>query len=412
MAVSRRNRYFRSLKGLNAQGFISPASTNYTAATTFALFVQGVGAGTIANGVVGIFNAATNAIQTVALVAGTKYFIAQAVDGQIKKSVIFTAGTGNMEIRRTAYTAPVLQQVIVGFNGTSGVLGTIIPTSGSLTMGIQVRDLSPATQPFPVQEGEVRVTNTAATEYDIVASIVSNLSNIPDYEGNTDAAFVRVGLISNGTKTAIATVTATVIEGSPQIVYAGGVHTLVVGDILQVTLNGADRVYKVVSVPSTTIAVLDRPWADTGGTTAAGGTAKVTVQTEYGIVITAFVHDTAFSVTRTGTLLTNNATVTEVTAWKQGSGAAWQVAALERETQVFSGYSSANAAFPDDMGKPQNFVSETEATTFDVWFLKYKNETPSMAYMNENAVHFGYILLAAPSSGTTAQDEFNTIFGT
>lgn len=411
MAVSRRNRYFKSLKGLNAQGFFSPANTNYTAATTFAAFVQGVGAGTIANGVVAIINATTNAVQTAALTAGAKYFIAQAVDGQIKKSVVFTAGTGNLEIRKTAYTAPVLQQTIIGFNGTSGVLGTIIPASGSLTMGLQVRDLSPATQPFPIQEGEVKVTNTSAIEYDVVAAIVANLSNIPDYEGSSDAPFVRVEMLSNGTKTAIAVVTATLIEGSPQVVYSAA-HTLVVGDILQVTLNGADTVYKVVAVPSTTVAVLDRPWAATGGVTAAGGTAKVTVQTEYGIKITAFVHDTAFSVTRTGTLLTNNATVTEVTTWKQGSGAAWQVSALEKETQVMAGYSSANDAFPDDMGRPQSFVSETEATTFDIWFLKYRNETASMAYMNENTHHLGYIVLAAPSSGTTAQDEFNTIFGT
>lgn len=409
MAVSRRNRYFKSLTGLNAQGFFSPA-VEITAATTFAAFVRGVGAGTISNGTLAVVNASTNAVQTAALTAGAKYFIAQAVDGNVKKSTIFTAGSPSLEVGKTAYVAPVKQRTIVGYNGSSGVIGTVVPAAGSeINLTLSVRDTSPASQPFPVQEGTTRITNSAATEYDAVASLIANLGNIPDYEGNSDVAIVRVEMLSNGTKTAIATVTATVQEGSPQVSYSAA-HTLSVGDILQITLNSDSTVYKVVAVPSTTLAVLDRPFAGISGTTAAGGTSKVTVPTEYGIMLTSFVEDTAFVVTKGDDLV--GATVTESVTWKKGSGAAWQVAEMEKETQVFAGYTTDNEAFTEDYGKPTNFVSPESGVIYNTWFLKYLNTTPSMAYANENTHHLGYIIIAAPTSGATPSNELDTILGT
>jgi hypothetical protein len=409
MAASRRNRYYKNLSGLNAQGFFSPASTNYTSATTLAGFVNGVGAGTITNGTIAIINATTNAVITGALSAGTKFFIAQALDGSVKKSTIMTFGGSDLEIKKTAYTAPVLQQTIIGYNGTSGVIGTIIPTAGNTkTLALSIRDTSPATQPFPVQAGSVTVKNSAATEFDAVAALVSDLMNVGDFEANSDGNFARVEIITNGTPTAIATVTATCLEGSDVVTYSGA-HTLVVGDILNITLNGVTRAYKAAEILSSTVVRLDRPFAGTSGTTAGGGTAKVATITELGIVITAYVQDTCFVVSKGNDLV--DATVTNVTAWKLGSGAAWQVSALEAETQVMSGYTTGNEAFAADYGKPTSFVSETEATTFDLWFLKYKNTTPSMAYMNQNTEHVGYVVIAAPSSGTTAADELVTILG-
>jgi hypothetical protein len=407
--ASRRNRYFKSLQGLNAQGFFSPA-VEYTTATTFAGFVAGVGAGTISNGTMAVFNASTLAVQTAALTSGTKYFIAQALDGDVKKSVQFTAGTGNITVTKTAYSAPVKQRTIIGYNGTTGVIGTVIPAAGAeINLSLTVRDTSPASMPFPIQDGTTRITNSSATEYDAVASLVANLANVPDYQKNGEQGFVRVELISNGTKTAIAVVTATVQEGSPQIVYSAA-HTLAVDDILQITLNGDSTVYKVVSVPSTTIAVLDRPFAGVSGTTAAGGTAKATVITEYGIMLTAYVEDTAFVVTKGDDLV--NATVTNVTTWKQGSGAAWQIAEMEKETQVMAGYTTGNESFVDDYGKPTSFVSPESGVIYNTWFIKYLNSTPSMAYANENTHHVGYIVMAAPTSGSTPSNEFDTIFGT
>ena len=409
MAASRRNRYFKSLSGLNAQGFFSPA-VEYTTATTFAAFVLGVGAGTISSGTVAVINASTQAVQTAALTSGTKYFIAQAVNGSVKKSVTFTAGTGNIEVRKTSYVAPVKQRTIIGYNGTSGVMGTIIPAAGAeINLTLSIRDTSPGSQPFPVQEGTTRITNSAATEFDAVASLVANLSNVPDYESNSDVNLVRVEMISNGTKTPIAVVTATCQEGSPQVTFSGA-HGRAIGDIIQITLNSLDTVYKVVSVPSATVVVLDRPFAGTSGTTAAAGVSVVTVPTEYGIVLTSFVEDTAFVVTKGDDLV--NATTTETTTWKQGSGAAWHVAELEKECQVFAGYTTGNEAFTEDYGKPESFVSPESGVTYNQWFIKYINSTASMAYPNENTHHVGYIILAAPPAGSTPSNEFDTIFGT
>ena len=64
MAKSIRNRYSRSLEGLNAQGFFSPSgvAAAATAATDLKGFINAAVEGSIA-----VFNAATNAVVTVLL---------------------------------------------------------------------------------------------------------------------------------------------------------------------------------------------------------------------------------------------------------------------------------------------------------------------------------------------------------
>ena len=84
MANTIRNRYSKSLEGLNAQGFFSPTGSNTTsasAATTLEAFLNSGSEGDI-----GIFNASTNVAVAIAgaLSAGTKYYVAQIVDGLIK----------------------------------------------------------------------------------------------------------------------------------------------------------------------------------------------------------------------------------------------------------------------------------------------------------------------------------------
>jgi len=405
MATSRRNRYGRSLNGLNAIGFFSPV-TAYTAATTYTEFVS-LSALAANNGKMAIINDTTKAVLTSALTSGTRFFIAQVVDGDIKKSPVMTFSTGTV-IRKTVYNAPVLQETRVGYNGSTGTLGVAAPAAGQTnTYTISARDTSPASQPFPIQEGTAVVKSTTATIYDITASLVSDFLNVPDYEKSSDINFVNAEIITNGTATAIATVTATVIQGSATVTYSGA-HTLVVGDLLEFTATG--KTYKVVQVISSTVAVLDRPYAGTSFTTAAGGTAKKTVVTATGIAFTAFVEDTNFVLSKNSSL--SGALVTFTTPWKQGSGAAWQASLMEEETHVFSGFTTGNYPFVQDMGKPTSFVlnPETSAVQYTMYFIKYTNTTDSMAYFNQPTSAFGYLIMGIPNSGGP-QATIDTVLG-
>jgi hypothetical protein len=398
MATSRRNRYSKSLEGLNAIGIISPAVA-YTNQTTFAAFVASA-ADSANNGKVAIIDASTNNVKTTALSAGDKFFIAQAVDGNIKKTPTMVFGTANnTNIKKTAYAAPTKQVVSVGYNGTAGTSGIAAPSAGSSkTYVLSVRDTSPSTQPFPVQEGRVKVTNSSASIYDIAAQLITDLQNLKDYYNSADINFVEAKLLLVGTDTQIATVTGTFTKGSVNVTYSGS-HTLAVGEIVSIGNAGTSQVYKVVAVPSATTVVLDRPFVGDTVTTGAGGTYKVTVPTEVGIVISAIVEDTTFVVTLQENL--SSATVTNTTAWRQGSGAPWQVALLEEQTAVMDGDTVQNAQWPKDYGQPTRFVvdPETSALQYTQYFISAYNKTASMAYPNEIASSRSYVIIACPNSG-------------
>jgi roadblock/LC7 domain-containing protein len=287
MATSRRNRYSKSLEGLNAIGFVSPASA-YTAATTFGAFVASA-ADSANQGKLGIF-LENGDVKTTALAAGDKFQIAQIVDGNIKKTPFMVFGTANgTKVRKTAAVTPVKQVVTVGYNGTAGTTGIAAPSAGSKnTYVLSVRDTSPANQPFPVQEGRVEVTNSSASIYDIAASLVTDLQNLKDYYDSADINFVEAKILLVGTDTQIATVTGTFSSGSDIVTYSGS-HTLAVGEIVSIGNAATSQVYKVAEVLSATQVRLDRPFVGATVTTGAGGTYKVTVPTNVGIVMDSLV---------------------------------------------------------------------------------------------------------------------------
>jgi len=88
MPASRRNRYSRSTTGLNAIGFFA-AQLAYTAAANYSAFVA-LSASSANNGAMGVFLYPAMTLQSGAanLNAGDRFFIAQIVDGDIKKSPI------------------------------------------------------------------------------------------------------------------------------------------------------------------------------------------------------------------------------------------------------------------------------------------------------------------------------------
>ena len=120
-----------------------------------------------------------------------------------------------------------------------------------------------------------------------------------------------------------------------------------------------------------------------------------------GLLITAVAEDVVFSVGASEDLAA--ADISMLTEWKQGSGAPWQVASMEKETQVFAGETTQNIAFREDFGRPNSFVDPAADPTavvnqYSLWFIKYRKGTPSMAYYHEYVDNFGYIILGHLSS--------------
>ena len=404
---SLRNRYAKSLEGLNAIGFVSPAVV-YTAQTTYAGFV-GSAATAANNGTLAIINADTMAVRTTALAAGDRFFVAQIVDGNIKKTPIMVFGTANgTTVKKTAYNAPVKQVISIGFNGTAGTSGIAAPSAGNKkNYVLSARDTSPSTQPFPVQEGRVVVDNASATIYDIAAALITDLQNLNDNYKNADVNFIEAQLLLVGTDTQIATVTATFTKDSKLVTFSGA-STCSVGDIISVGNAATSQVYKVAALSGANAVILDRPFVGTTTTTGAGGVYKVTVPTEVGIILTAIVEDTTFVVTLQEDLA--NATVTNTTAWKQGAGAAFQVIAMEEQTQVMDGLTTNNAQWPEDYGKPTKFAAaDGSGVTYNQYFISAYNKTASMAYPNEIASSASYCIIACPIGGSTPDATVSTV---
>lgn len=407
MAKSLRNRYSKSLFGTNHQGYHSKSVAYATAANLGAFALTGT------EGQIGIFMTATGLLKSDALTAGDKFVIAQIKDGELRKTPELTYGSGNLAITKTDYEAPVKQITHIGYNGTSGSLN--IPTiAAGQEYVVTARDTTPGTQPFPVMEGRAVVSNASGVdEYDIVFKIVADLLNLYDFENNADNAFIVPEIICDTAQAAIGTATLATTNGSRLLTYSAA-HSLAVGDYVRIRTV----VYQVVSVPSTTTVILDRDYTGTTEATLATGTTAVTHgkltyvsgTTELGIRLTSVTEDTNF-VASAGEDLAG-ATVTASTAWKQGSGAAWQVSAIEDESIVFDGFTTGNYPFVEDFGKPTKFVDPTSSTTYNLWFLQYKKTTASMAYPNEQAHHVGLVVISAPSSGTTPDTTLDTVLGT
>ncbi len=172
-------RYSRNLQGWNAHGFFTNTAA-ISALTPFSSFVAGA-----AQGELGIF-LEDGTLKLSALAAGDKFYIAQKIDEDIRKSVLMTFGPNALETRKTAYDAPVFQTDVAGWNGTSGSLN--ITFTGALQeFVVRVSDLTPGNQPFPVTEGRAVVRVAGATVYDnVVKQIVNDLNSVYDFEQNAD----------------------------------------------------------------------------------------------------------------------------------------------------------------------------------------------------------------------------------
>ncbi len=400
------SRYSKNLSGQKQAVFVSPA-TAYSDSTTIAGFYTEA-----ADGEIGVFMA-SGALKTTALAAGDQFFIAQKKNSEISKTPLLTYSDFNRRAK-TVYSAPVKQVTTIGYNKTAaaGTLGLVLTGTGTKELIVQVRCTSPGNQPFPIEEANVAITNTTTNEYDALLQVINQLNNVFNYNKYEDDSFVVADIQSAGTVTEAAS-NVTVVLGSKTVTLASAA-TLATGTYYSIR----NKVYKIATgVTAGTTFTLDRPYTGASETIVvastvdqAGAIAYTDGTTELGIRLEGADVDTHFTVTVDGEL--ESATITKETDWALGAGSGASIVALEKEGQIFAGIgSTANVEFKEDYGQPTAFAVST--TNYDQIFLElFPSIAPSAAAPNFRTQMIQRIILASPTgSGTSPNDELNTVFG-
>jgi len=415
----RREQYSRNTEGWNAQGFFSPTTpVAYATEASLQEFVYADPA--TLGGTIGIYSAAGTLISGAPPAAGVELYIAQKnSDDTIKKSTILTSG--NYTVAKTAYDAPVLQVDNVGFNGTSGSLNISI-VGGLQEFVLSIRETTPANQPFPVMEGRAIVRSGTPSDYAIANKIVQDITNTYDFERNGENGFAAVAVTSDAVGVVAAVVANyTFTDGSNQVfVNADITADVTVGEYILLQSITSPQVFKVVGFSvtgSTSTIVLDRNFSGTGDGVLVVANTTIFYDTEanvdasnIGITVTGKNELVHFDTSVSEDL--GDADITNTTDWNFGSGAAWQVASIEDECAVFDGDTTINVAFHADYGRPDLWIDDTSATTYQLYIIESLNRIIPSAGAPQNQTLMQANLVIAAVVGSDLETQLDLIFGT
>ena len=401
MRSKRRERYSRNLEGLNAIGFfnnsvVAPSVTAQANITSF--LVNAV------EGEIGFYEADGQTLITAPPADPNQLmYIVQKQDGDVKRTNPFHYDAVKKVIK-TIYEAPVIQEDYIGYNPVSATGNLNVNIVGGLQEFVaSVRETTPANQPFPIQEGRAIVRSGAPTDYDIAARIVEDMLNDGDFENNADLDFIRATVVSDlaGGVAAAGPTNVTVTEGLASVLGDADFTSPLVGQY--VTIGGG--LYKVTEVAGQYI-ILDRPYSGESATIAV---ALVLVYDQaavdaalIGIRLRGYDETVHFD-TAVSEDLADADIVTQV-EWKQGSGAAWQVASLEDETSVFDGWTTLNEAWVEDFGKPTFFVDDASADEYEFYFLTLHNRILPSAGAPQNQTLMKQFIAICPVNGNNGGD--------
>lgn len=426
-----KNRYFKTTQGLEAQVFVAKAVA-YATATTFAAFVT---AGL--EGQIGIFlfydisgpttytqaTAALNASDA-ALQAGDKFFIAQIVDGKIKKTPIYTYSENT--VRQVAYLAPVLQITNIGYGSLSATTGSM--NSGTLINGqifpVKLIDNRPASQPFPTWNYE-ETSKQGDTFLSIGTRLTKQMNDTVAAQNQYNGKLVRAELLTNGTYVASSGGAATMVKDSKTFTivesagaaadagkYAADASSMAIGDYIRIGgTTAASPIYKIAGVSGIGSALatitLDSDYQAASGSVSAANLLVNTAATvtEFGFKFTAIDYGASFKVGVEEDLI--SADVVYTTPYKEGIGTSDQVTQLEIEGQVFDGHTTINEAFDADFGAPTSYT--VSGTTYQFVYLDYLRSLPSIAAPKINDSNYGHIILALPV-GVAPTSDLDGIF--
>jgi hypothetical protein len=316
----------------------------------------------------------------------------QIVIAQGTSDGVFLSNYINIEdidyARGREYAAPVMQVSYIGFDGTSGSLtldSFLDRDEGSI--GVTVTTLS--TQQFPKQNWSTGRIYANSSVYDVVGSVAQKAYNDQN-------AVVTVGVVSNGTRTALPAA-ATGTQGSQEVTSTG--HGLVVGDLVR--LDG--ETYKVIQVNGANAFVVDRGYHGASGTIPAGTSGKLANAEEFGFKLTAKEVGTYFETGVQGIFERANQT-TPVGA-DLGSGSGPQVVALEKNRLAYAGWHDrldTRVKFP--------VLHANAGTNYDLFFIQAFNSVENRAEMGQfNAVKLNVGVALPNDMAGSNKSSFQTI---
>lgn len=402
-------RYSKNLTGINAQGFVDGTDTIMGAGDSLFDVVHD---SAILKGQIGIL--ADGLTNVNALVAGEKFKILQKIGqvgdadvlGELASSVELVWGA-DVIVTKVVYDAPVIQVDEAAIPAAD--INALLAIAGLKEFVAASRDTTPANQPFPVEEGRSVVRNTTTTAYNMFLALVKEINGDWDYERNSDDLFA-VATIENAAIVGAVTVAASALlaKGSNVVSFNAAPTGPTAGQYISFVVPGTtvEDVYKITDVTGVYV-TLDRAWQhDNAGILVADMNVGAAVTGVWSLGFIGTTTDTHFSSITSEDL--GDFPMATTQAWKQGSGDYASVAAMEQEFSVYRGATTINAQWREDYGEPTVFADAGK--TYDMYFIKYKKTTPSMAFANEQAHHIGYEIIAAEAGGTLA-GVLDTVFG-
>lgn len=402
----------RKTKGFNAQVFVAKP-IDYTTDATLALFVANAPTGEL-----GVYDA-TNALHTDAITSSEEFFFVMRTTEGVKRTPTYKLS--EVTPRKKLYVAPVKQVSYIGWNGTSGALSNAAVANRKV-YGIKVIETTEGNDPFPTWNYEYQA-NATDTIYEVMLALVNKINDDTAVEHKQNERLVDAKLKANSTLGNFAmtgtTPTLTFTNGSATVTLGGTTPTFdgAAGDLLSVSATATPTVavgdiYKISAVSAGVSVTLDRPY--TGATVTltqaqAQGTRlkKVTVVTAYGIELTAINYDTHFRLAVNEELV--NATITVGTAYVKGNGTYDQVLVIEKEGNIYDGFTAYNNEFTDKYQTPDSFVTVDE--TYDYYHFDVVKTEAGSGLQGFTERQPSGILIAVAKSAGNVDGTLNTLFG-
>ena len=402
----------RKTKGFNAQVFVAKA-INITTDATIADFVANAPLGEL-----GVYDG-NNALHTDEITAAEEfYFVMRTTEG-VKKTPTYKLA--DVTPRKKAYVAAVKQVSYVGWNGSSGAFYNPTVAVGDI-YGIKVIETTEGNDPFPTWNYDYQA-KASDTIYEIVLNLVNKINDQTAIEHKQNAPLVTAAIKADATYGNFAmtgtTPTITFTNGSAVVALGGGTPAIdvTVGALLSVSYSATPTdaigdIYKVVAVSAGVSITLDRAYTGTtiAMTEAQGeGTRlkKVTSVVAYGIELTAIDYNTHFRLAVNENFV--DATITLGAAYVKGNGSYDQVLVMEKEGQIFDGYTAFNNAFADKFQTPDTFTVVDE--TYDFYQFDVKKVEAGSGLQDFSYRQASGILIAVAKSAGNVGSTLTTLFG-
>jgi hypothetical protein len=330
---------------------------------------------TIANSDILIFNrtmgtALTGGSHTPTSAEGNdRIFIAQGLGGGnlIMGDSNGIQAKGITKVTAAAYLAPTNQITNIG---------PIAAPTNNTGYRLRIRfldDQRPAADARPTVRDFYYQTDSSATAIEVAANMVRKVNGDSFLSGKITAT-----LITDGTFTAL-TNNATVEYNNKSVTSTA--HGLAVGDLVRIGGTGATSpVYKVASITSANVFVLDTPYQGTSGTVLAANIGKITASTTASIQLTG--RDIAYNgidlygrytfvASLTNDLSTSTTgieTITQVQAPSTGIGFWQSVRDMEYFAQGYLGVTN-RILFPGSLFNPA--TRATIGATYNIVTIEY-----------------------------------------